>query len=35
MSNISKIVITGSAGFIDFHLSKRLLLDGYSIVLFI
>ena len=26
------ILITGCAGFIGFHLSKRLLLDGYSII---
>ena len=30
---ISKeILITGSAGFIGFHLAHRLLLDGYTLV---
>lgn len=32
MSNSNKILITGCAGFIGFHLSKRLLQEGYSIV---
>lgn len=27
-----KIIITGAAGFIGFHLSKRLLKEGYSVV---
>jgi UDP-glucuronate 4-epimerase len=27
-----KILITGAAGFIGFHLSKRLLDDGYDVV---
>ena len=30
--NIRKILVTGSAGFIGFHLVKRLLSDGYEIV---
>ena len=32
MPNSNKILITGCAGFIGFHLSKRLLLDGYPVV---
>lgn len=32
MSKSNKILLTGCAGFIGFHLSNRLLLDGYSIV---
>ncbi len=32
MSKSNKILITGCAGFIGYHLSNRLLLDGYSIV---
>lgn len=32
MPKSNKILITGCAGFIGFHLSNRLLLDGYSIV---
>jgi len=32
MSISNKILITGCAGFIGFHLSKRLLSEGYSIV---
>ena len=27
-----KILITGTAGFIGFHLTKRLLNEGYSVV---
>jgi UDP-glucuronate 4-epimerase len=29
---MAKILITGSAGFIGMHLSKRLLIDGYQVV---
>ena len=29
--NMNKILVTGAAGFIGFHLSKRLLNDGYPI----
>lgn len=32
MSESNKILITGCAGFIGFHLSQRLLTEGYSIV---
>ena len=28
----NKILVTGVAGFIGFHLTKRLLRDGYSVV---
>ena len=27
-----KCIITGSAGFIGFHLSKKLLLEGYEVI---
>ena len=26
------ILLTGAAGFIGFHLSKRLLIDGYDLI---
>ncbi|MEN6321553.1 MAG: NAD-dependent epimerase [Syntrophaceae bacterium] len=29
---MEKILVTGSAGFIGFHVSKRLLNDGYSVI---
>ena len=29
---MSKILVTGSAGFIGFHLSKSLLDDGYEVL---
>lgn len=32
MSLPNKILVTGCAGFIGFHLSKRLLSDGYSVI---
>ena len=32
MKNKKKYLITGSAGFIGFHLSKKLLLDGSSVI---
>ncbi len=32
MSRSNKILITGCAGFIGFHLTQRLLSDGYSVV---
>ena len=31
-SNLGNILVTGAAGFIGFHLSKRLCKDGYSVV---
>ncbi|EUJ25289.1 uridine diphosphate galacturonate 4-epimerase [Listeria cornellensis FSL F6-0969] len=27
-----KIVVTGAAGFIGFHVSKRLLKEGYTVI---
>ena len=32
MNNQKKILVTGTAGFIGFHLAKRLLSDGYEVV---
>ena len=32
MSISKEILITGSAGFIGFHLANRLLLEGYTVV---
>ncbi|WP_141434008.1 NAD-dependent epimerase [Bacillus sp. 03113] len=32
MSNHKKILVTGCAGFIGFHLSSRLLLEGFSVI---
>ena len=29
---MKKILVTGSAGFIGFHVSKRLLMDGYPVI---
>ena len=29
---MSKILITGAAGFIGFHLCKRLIKDGFSVI---
>lgn len=31
-SELKKILVTGAAGFIGFHLSKRLLNDGYQVI---
>ena len=31
-SNFKNILVTGAAGFIGFHLSKRLLKDGYNVI---
>jgi UDP-glucuronate 4-epimerase len=31
-SNFKNILVTGTAGFIGFHLSKRLLKDGYNVL---
>lgn len=31
-SNLKNILVTGAAGFIGFHLSKRLLNDGYGVL---
>ncbi len=32
MEEFTKVLVTGAAGFIGFHLSKRLLEDGYQVV---
>ena len=32
MKDSKKILITGAAGFIGFHLSKRLILEGYEVI---
>ncbi|MDH7567797.1 MAG: NAD-dependent epimerase/dehydratase family protein, partial [Clostridiales bacterium] len=32
MANRKTILLTGSAGFIGFHLSNRLLKEGYSVI---
>ena len=32
MSLKNKILVTGTAGFIGYHLAKRLLEDGHSVV---
>ena len=32
MKNYMKILVTGAAGFIGFHVCKKLLIEGYSIV---
>ena len=29
---IMNVLITGSAGFIGYHLSKKLLIDGYEVI---
>ena len=31
LKNMKKILVTGSAGFIGFHMSLRLLEDGYEV----
>jgi len=32
MNNLKKILVTGAAGFIGFHLAKRLLGEGYNVL---
>ncbi len=32
MKNYKNVLITGSAGFIGYHLSKKLLMDGYNVI---
>ena len=29
---MKKILVTGAAGFIGFHLSKRLITEGYQVI---
>ncbi|MDP7355022.1 MAG: NAD-dependent epimerase/dehydratase family protein, partial [Desulfobacterales bacterium] len=31
-NEFTRVLITGAAGFIGFHLSKRLLKDGYRVI---
>jgi UDP-glucuronate 4-epimerase len=32
MKDSKKILVTGAAGFIGFHLSKRLIEEGYQVI---